>query len=221
MNYERSRSRTSRLGALLGAGALALLGVAAAAAERQLAQQRLRLPEDTVQGAPVKTVDDAGAYGLGSTVNWSVAATVPNQQSGDPLTRFGIADLLDSRLTPPTSADVSVSLASSTGTAIALPAADYAVTVSGQTVTHLQRDLRSSHHQLPRRLPAQRAPREEGREEGDDAEQPSSGRERAKRWNHPASPQDGSGAGRPSRCGPASSRRCIRAPRHHPKAPIA
>ncbi|MGH1522741.1 SpaH/EbpB family LPXTG-anchored major pilin [Leifsonia sp. L25] len=92
-------------------------------------------PKNTVQGAPVKTVDDTGAYGLGSTVNWSVAATVPNQKAGDPLTQFTIADALDSRLTPPAAANVTVSLASSTGTAISLPAADYTVAVSGQTVT--------------------------------------------------------------------------------------
>jgi len=92
-------------------------------------------PKNTVQGAPVKSVDDSGAHGVGDTVNWSVTSTVPNQAAGNPLTVYSISDALDARLTPPTASAVTVSLASSTGTAITLPAADYTVTVTGQTVT--------------------------------------------------------------------------------------
>ncbi|QNE36514.1 SpaH/EbpB family LPXTG-anchored major pilin [Leifsonia shinshuensis] len=91
-------------------------------------------PKNTVQGAPVKTVDDAGAYGVGSSVTWSVESTVPNQVAGDAFTRYSLADPLDARLTPPAAASVAVSLASPTGAAIALPATDYTVSVAGQTV---------------------------------------------------------------------------------------
>lgn len=92
-------------------------------------------PKNTVQGAPVKTVDDATAHGVGSTVDWTVTSTVPNQVAGDAFTQYSLTDALDARLTPPAPAAVTVSLASATGAAIALQPTDYAVTVSGQTVT--------------------------------------------------------------------------------------
>lgn len=92
-------------------------------------------PKNTVQGAPVKAVDDTGVYGVGASVTWSVASTVPNQVAGNAFTLYSLTDPLDARLTPPAPATVTVSLASSAGTAIALPAADYTVGVSGQTVT--------------------------------------------------------------------------------------
>ncbi|MFE4949381.1 SpaH/EbpB family LPXTG-anchored major pilin [Leifsonia sp. NPDC056665] len=93
-------------------------------------------PKNTVQGAPVKSVDDTGVYGVGAaSLNWSVASTVPNQVAGDAFTQYSLTDPLDARLTPPAPAMVTVSLASSTGAAITLPAADYTVGVSGQTVT--------------------------------------------------------------------------------------
>lgn len=92
-------------------------------------------PKNTVQGAPVKTVNDASAFGVGSTVNWTITSTVPNQVAGNPLTQYTLSDPLDSRLTPPTASAVTVKLASSGGTAITLPAADYTVTITGQTVS--------------------------------------------------------------------------------------
>jgi fimbrial isopeptide formation D2 family protein/LPXTG-motif cell wall-anchored protein len=92
-------------------------------------------PKNTVEGAPVKTVDDSAAHGVGDTVNWTVKSTVPNQTADNPLTQFSIGDALDSRLTPPAAGDVTVSLAASDGTAITLPAADYTVDVTGQNVT--------------------------------------------------------------------------------------
>jgi fimbrial isopeptide formation D2 family protein/LPXTG-motif cell wall-anchored protein len=92
-------------------------------------------PKNTVQGAPVKSVNDTGAYGVGSTVNWSVTSTVPNQTAANPFTQYSVTDALDSRLTPPAPSAVTVKLASSTGTAITLPAADYTVTVTGQTLS--------------------------------------------------------------------------------------
>jgi fimbrial isopeptide formation D2 family protein/LPXTG-motif cell wall-anchored protein len=92
-------------------------------------------PKNTVQGAPVKTVNDSTAYGVGATVNWSVASTVPNQTATNPFTQYSITDALDSRLTPPAPAAVTVKLASSTGTTITLPATDYTVAVTGQTVS--------------------------------------------------------------------------------------
>lgn len=92
-------------------------------------------PKNTVEGAPVKAVDDSGAYGIGGSVTWRVASTVPNQVAGNAFTQYSLTDPLDARLTPPAPATVTVSLASSTGAAIALPAADYIVSVSGQTVT--------------------------------------------------------------------------------------
>ncbi|MFE4468002.1 SpaH/EbpB family LPXTG-anchored major pilin [Leifsonia sp. NPDC056824] len=92
-------------------------------------------PKNTVEGAPVKAVDDTGAYGVGASVTWRVASTVPNQVAGNAFTQYSLTDPLDARLTPPTPGSVTVSLASSTGAAIALPAADYTVGVAGQTVT--------------------------------------------------------------------------------------
>jgi len=92
-------------------------------------------PKNTLQGAPVKTVDDGRAHAVGDTITWTVTSTVPNQAAGNPFTVYRLTDTLDARLTPPAVADVTVSLADSAGTAIALPAADRTVTVTNQTVT--------------------------------------------------------------------------------------
>lgn len=92
-------------------------------------------PKNTVEGAPVKAVDDTGAFGVGASVTWRVASTVPNQVAGNAFTQYSLTDPLDARLTPPTPGSVTVSLSSSTGAAIALQAADYTVGVAGQTVT--------------------------------------------------------------------------------------
>lgn len=92
-------------------------------------------PKNTVQGAPTKTVDDSKAHAVGDSVDWKITDTVPNQAAGNPLVKYTITDALDSRLTAPTSSDVKVSLADSTGATITLPAADYTVDVTGQTVT--------------------------------------------------------------------------------------
>lgn len=92
-------------------------------------------PKNTQQNAPTKAIDDTGAYGVGSTVNWSITSTVPNQAAGNTFTTYSISDTLDSRLTPPAASAVTVTMKSPTGTAITIPAADYTVTVSGQTVT--------------------------------------------------------------------------------------
>lgn len=92
-------------------------------------------PKNTVLGAPVKTVDDSKAHAVGDTVDWTITDTVPNQAAGNPLVKYTLTDALDARLTAPSSADVTVSLADASGTAITLPAADYTVDVSGQTVT--------------------------------------------------------------------------------------
>ncbi|NYG07275.1 fimbrial isopeptide formation D2 family protein/LPXTG-motif cell wall-anchored protein [Phycicoccus badiiscoriae] len=92
-------------------------------------------PKNTVQNAPVKTVTDTSASGVGATVNWTITSTVPNQAAGNAFTAYTIADTLDTRLTPPTAAAVTVTMKSATGTTITLPAADYTITVSGQTVT--------------------------------------------------------------------------------------
>ena len=45
-----------------------------------------------------KTVNDSAATGLGSDVTWNIAAKVPNASADAPLTKFEIADTLDSRL---------------------------------------------------------------------------------------------------------------------------
>ncbi len=92
-------------------------------------------PKNTVQNAPVKAVNDTGAYGVGSTVTWSISSTVPNQAAGNPITGYSITDALDARLTPPAAAAVTVTAKTSTGTALTIPAADYTTTVTGQTVS--------------------------------------------------------------------------------------
>lgn len=91
-------------------------------------------PKNTVQGAPVKTVDDSGAYGIGAPVRWTITSTVPNQTADNPFVLYTLTDDLDTRLTPPATSDVGVTLAASDGTEVALPAADYTVSVTGQTV---------------------------------------------------------------------------------------
>lgn len=92
-------------------------------------------PKNTVQNAPVKTVNDSGANGVGSTINWSIASTVPNQAAGNPITGYSITDALDARLTAPAGTAVTVTAKTSTGSTLTIPAADYTVTVSGQTVS--------------------------------------------------------------------------------------
>lgn len=92
-------------------------------------------PKNTVQNAPTKSVSDTGVYGLGSTVTWTVNSTVPAQTAGNPFTNYSLTDTLDTRLTPPAATAVTVTMKSSTGAAVTLPAADYTVTVTGQTVT--------------------------------------------------------------------------------------
>lgn len=91
-------------------------------------------PKNTVQGAPVKTVDDSGVYGIGAPVRWTIESTVPNQTADNPFVLYSLTDDLDARLTPPATSDVAVTLAASDGTPITLPVADYTVSVTGQKV---------------------------------------------------------------------------------------
>jgi fimbrial isopeptide formation D2 family protein/LPXTG-motif cell wall-anchored protein len=91
-------------------------------------------PKNTVQGAPVKAVDDTAAYGVGDSVNWSITSTVPNQTPSNPFTQYSVSDTLDSRLTPPAAADVTVTVKDKNGNPVTLAAGDYIVTVTGQDV---------------------------------------------------------------------------------------
>ncbi|MFE4951916.1 SpaH/EbpB family LPXTG-anchored major pilin [Leifsonia sp. NPDC056665] len=92
-------------------------------------------PKNTVQNAPVKTVNDTGAYGVGASITWTINSTVPNQTPGNPITGYSITDALDARLTPPAASAVTVTAKTSTGAALTIPAADYTTTVTGQTVS--------------------------------------------------------------------------------------
>jgi fimbrial isopeptide formation D2 family protein len=73
-----------------------------------------------------KTVDDTAAFGLGDDVDWTISGTVPYLASTDPLTAFGIRDVLDARLG---FSDATVSAVTAAGDPLALVAADYALTV--------------------------------------------------------------------------------------------
>ncbi len=75
-----------------------------------------------------KDVNDSAATSLGDTVNWKIAAKVPNKSADAPLTKFEITDQLDPRLT---FQNATVTLTS--GTAIVEPT-DYTVDASSGTV---------------------------------------------------------------------------------------
>ncbi len=82
-------------------------------------------PKNPVTGV-TKTVDDSAAHGLGSTVTWTISATVP-QLGQNALTSFVVSDNLDARLSYSASAPATVAL--SDGTAV--PASDYVIAATG------------------------------------------------------------------------------------------
>jgi fimbrial isopeptide formation D2 family protein len=71
-----------------------------------------------------KTVDDTAAFGLGDDVNWSITGSVPFLAAADPLTAFGITDVLDARLG---FSSAEVSAVTAAGDPLALVATDYTV----------------------------------------------------------------------------------------------
>ncbi|MFC7581149.1 SpaH/EbpB family LPXTG-anchored major pilin [Schaalia naturae] len=81
-------------------------------------------PKNQLLDEPTKTVADPAAPVLGSSVTWTISATVPAINEEDALSKFVVTDTLDPRLTY-TSLSVT---GFEEGT-------DYAIAVSGQTVT--------------------------------------------------------------------------------------
>jgi fimbrial isopeptide formation D2 family protein len=73
-----------------------------------------------------KTVDDADAFGLGDIVDWTITGRVPYLAAGDPLSAFGISDVLDARLGY---SAATVTARTATGDPLPLLATDYTLTV--------------------------------------------------------------------------------------------
>lgn len=82
-----------------------------------------------------KTVNAPSGLGLGSVVQFPVSASVPGLAAGRSFTSFDIVDGLDPRLTPTPAADgVGVGVKSVTVDGVAVPAANYSISASGQSV---------------------------------------------------------------------------------------
>ncbi|MBL3698876.1 SpaH/EbpB family LPXTG-anchored major pilin [Leucobacter luti] len=85
----------------------------------------------------VKTITPQSGlgFGLGSVIEFPVTATIPTLALGRSFTGFDVLDTLDPRLTPTAaSAGVGLGVKSVTVGGVAVPAANYAVTGSGQSV---------------------------------------------------------------------------------------
>ncbi|WP_431219471.1 SpaH/EbpB family LPXTG-anchored major pilin [Leifsonia xyli] len=102
-------------------------------------------PKNTVAEKPVKNVVNQPTNGglLGAPVEYQVTQLVPALAAGQTYTKFTMTDTLDTKLTPNTSAPVTVKAINSTGTTSFVSGTDYTATWSGQklTVTFLQPGL--------------------------------------------------------------------------------
>ncbi|MGH1526679.1 SpaH/EbpB family LPXTG-anchored major pilin [Leifsonia sp. L25] len=103
-------------------------------------------PKNTVAEKPAKNVVNQPTNGglLGAPVEYQVTQLVPALAAGQTYTKFTMTDTLDTKLTPNTSAPVTVKAISPTGTSTSFVAGtDYTATWSGQklTVTFLQPGL--------------------------------------------------------------------------------